>query len=408
MNTVEEKHSKFLNLPIENIKISDELRIKSLYELSKLYVKILTDFEYGLIQVYNKIPKNSVDELYSQTTDIFATTNAMIKHQIVSENASLFPYTAKNNIEMSMLKSMQKEKWREQWKEFLSATQETVNNTIAISSSILSPAAEWTKIGMEGVGEVGETAIKSILMKPFHVIVDETYAMSITALSAVSVVGVAFMMIISMCYYQFVGKMVFSSAKNKSTESSVTPPPPPPSSSEKFSEFQRRWNMIREANMRQTEPSVNQLPSELPQETIQPPTQSLPPPPPPTPTSSFDRSAELHRRLNLVKEQNRRQTATQLQPETIQPPTQYLPPPPPQPSPLNPNYAPLPYQPPPPGTNPAYAQQHYNDYLRQVHAYNQNQYLQQVNQYNQYNPYLQQQQQQQYSYPQHNMNFSQR
>ena len=346
MNTIEEKHSKFLDLPIDNIKLSNELRIKSVYELSKLYVKILTDFEHNLIQVYNKIPKNSVNELYSETTDIFATTNAMIKHQIVSENASLFPYTVKNKIQMDMLKSMQKEIWSEQWKEFLTATQETVNNTIAISSAILSPAKEWTKIGIEGVSDVGQTAIKSIIMKPFRVVVDETYAIMITALSAVSVLGVAFLMIICMCYYQFVGKMVFGSIKNKRPESSV---PPPPSQSQAPLQPQEQQPTPQPPPPPPPEP-------EPPQETVQPP-QPLPTPSPGTNPEYSQQQYNDY--LKQVQEYN--QYLEQLETYNKQ-------------------------------------VQEYNQYLQQVEAYNQ--YLQQVEAYNQYLQQQQQQQQQQYLYQQ--------
>jgi hypothetical protein len=331
MNTVEEHHAKYLSTPIADLKTSGGVRIKSLYELSKLYIKVLDDFEFGLIKVYSGVPKNSVEELYTQTTDVFASTNAMITHQIVSENASLFPYTVKNEIEMGMIKSMQTERWRGQWREFLSSTQETVNNTIAISAAVLSPAKDWTKELLKNVGELEKTAVSSIVIDQFHHIMDEAFNLSVTALASVSVICVTFMMIMTMCYYKFAGRLLFGSVGKKKKGqveelgTQVPPPPPPP-----------------------------QL-------------MQIPPPPPPPPRMPVRVS------------------------QTPQPP----PPPPPAPVTLPPQvgpsmaYPPLPYQPPPPGATPEYARQHYAQYMQRVQQH------QQMMQAYQYQQYLQQQQMQQ-------------
>ena len=328
MNTVEESHSKYIGMPISELKNSRESRIKSLYELSKLYVKILDDFEFGLITVYNGVPKNSVEELYAQTTEVFASTNAMVKHQIVSENASRYPYTVKNEIEMSMLKSIQKEKWRDQWSEFLESTQETVNNTIAISSAFLSPVKDWTKNALEGISEIEKSAVSSIIMNPIQHMMDESFNMSMSALASVSVLSVAFMMIMTMCYYKFAGRIIFGSIGKKkkqqvpqieSLEIPPQPQPQPPS-----------------------QPQSQPQPPAEPQIPAQPTFTPTPPPPP------------------------------QL-PQNLQPG---------QPFPL----PPLPYQPPPPGTPQQYAQQHYAQYLQQVYQY------QQMLQAYEYQQYLMQQQ----------------
>jgi hypothetical protein len=195
----------------------------------------------------------------------------------------------------------------------------------------LSPAKDWTKELLKNVGELEKTAVSSIVIDQFHHIMDEAFNLSVTALASVSVICVTFMMIMTMCYYKFAGRLLFGSVGKKKKGqveelgTQVPPPPPPP-----------------------------QL-------------MQIPPPPPPPPRMPVRVS------------------------QTPQPP----PPPPPAPVTLPPQvgpsmaYPPLPYQPPPPGATPEYARQHYAQYMQRVQQH------QQMMQAYQYQQYLQQQQMQQ-------------
>lgn len=210
INTVEEQHSSHINMPISKLRDSKDIRIKSLYELSKLFVNVMDDFEYGVIKVYNNVPKQTAKELYMETSQVFASTKAIVSHQLVPDT-SLFPLTEKKEFEIKTIKEMQRNKTLEGWKNFIDDIEDKTETVVSSFGAFMDPLKAGVNTFIKGVGEIEQTAISSILVDRVDKTMKDVLNISLTGLTAMSVIGVSFIIVMCMVYYKFVGRLLFGS-----------------------------------------------------------------------------------------------------------------------------------------------------------------------------------------------------